>query len=52
MMRTQPYGWEVRMCPVHWATFALAALPAALGVLSLLGLRLRRPGARPSGGGA
>jgi hypothetical protein len=30
------------MCPVHWTAFAIAAVPASLGALGFLGLRLKR----------
>jgi hypothetical protein len=35
------------MCPIHWATFAFAALPAALGLVGFFGLRMRRRPDRP-----
>lgn len=32
------------MCPVHWATFVFAAVPASLGILGYLGIRVARVG--------
>ena len=31
------------MCPVHWATFAFGAVPAALSFVGYAGLRARQP---------
>ena len=39
------------MCPIHWAAFAFAAVPASLGLLGYLGLRLKRSGAGAGRGG-